>query len=79
MKKRNKVVQARLDTETSALLTDLTQALEWSESKIIRESLKLMASCTPKLRSKRITGVGKFSSGITDLGSDKRHLRGFGN
>jgi hypothetical protein len=26
----------------------------------------------------RIAGIGQFASGIDDLGSNKRHLKGFG-
>jgi hypothetical protein len=31
-----------------------------------------------KLRRSRVHEVGKFSSGIPDLGSKKKHLKGFG-
>jgi len=77
-RKTSRVVQTRLDDETSAVLKDLTTALQWTESQTIRHSLKLLASCTPKLRMRRIVGIGKFSSGLHNLGSNKKHLNGFG-
>jgi hypothetical protein len=33
-------------------------------------------ACRPAIR--RIAGLGKFTSGLPDLGSNKKHLRGFG-
>jgi len=77
-KSKTRIVHARLDEETQALLDELSEALRWNSSKVIRESLKSLASCTPQIRAKRMVGVGKFSSGITDLASNKKHLKGFG-
>jgi hypothetical protein len=47
-----------------------------SSSTVIREGIRLLAAFQPK--SRKIVGLGKFSSGLPDLGSDKKHLRGFG-
>jgi hypothetical protein len=30
-------------------------------------------------RKRTVVGVGKFASGVSDLGSNKKHLRGFGS
>jgi len=43
----------------------------------VRESLKLLAACHPP-RRRKIIGLGKFDSGIPDLGSNKKHLEGYG-
>jgi len=38
--------------------------------------IRLLAACQPK--SRKIAGLGKFSSGVPDLGSRKKHLQDFG-
>lgn len=56
----------------------LVRELGWTPSRVVREGLCVLeASC---LRRKRrgVVGLGKFQSGIPDLGSNKRHLRDFG-
>ncbi len=40
---------------------------------VVREGIRLLAATQPK--SRKVAGLGKFSSGIPDLGSDKKHLR----
>jgi hypothetical protein len=59
-----KTVQARLDR------------LGLSPSMVVREGIRLLAATQPK--SRQIAGLGKFSSGASDLGSNKKHLQGFG-
>jgi hypothetical protein len=59
-----KTVQARLDR------------LGLSPSMVVREGIRLLATTQPKNR--KIAGLGKFSSGASDLGSNKKHLQGFG-
>jgi hypothetical protein len=59
-----KTVQARLDR------------LGLSPSMVVREGIRLLATTQPK--SRKIAGLGKFSSGASDLGSNKKHLQGFG-
>jgi hypothetical protein len=59
-----KTVQARLDR------------LGLSPSMVVREGIRLLAATQPK--SRKIAGLGKFSSGASDLGSNKKHLQGFG-
>ncbi len=70
-------VQARLDAASQRQLQQLVQDLGWSPSKVVRESLKLLAACHPP-RRRKIIGLGKFDSGIPDLGSNKKHLEGYG-
>jgi len=73
----SKIVQARLDDETRAVLERLRRQTGVGESELVRRGLKLLASASEE-RPKRIIGLGRFASGRTDLGSNKRHLRGFG-
>jgi hypothetical protein len=72
------IVQARLDRETETALRNLAGRLGWSSSKIVREGIHLLDACHPAAQRPRIVGLGKFASGIRDLGSNKRHLAGFG-
>jgi len=72
------VVQARLDPEARQTLDGLVRRLGWNRSRVVRESLLLMGryhSATPR---KWVIGVGNFESGLPDLGSNKRHMQGFG-
>jgi predicted transcriptional regulator len=71
-------IQARLDPESQKALERLAGRLGWSPSKIVREGIRLLESCYGQSAGQRIAGLGKFSSGIRDLGSNKRHLKGFG-
>jgi hypothetical protein len=71
-------VQARLDAASRHDLAQLMQNLGWSPSRVVREALRRMASSHPVSGRPRIAGLGKFSSGVRDLGSNKKHLKGFG-
>ncbi|HTC87030.1 MAG TPA: CopG family transcriptional regulator [Bryobacteraceae bacterium] len=71
-----KTVQVRLDADTEKTLARLVDQLGVSPSIVVREGIRLLAASQPKTR--KIAGLGKFSSGISDLGSNKKHLRGFG-
>lgn len=71
-------VQARLDTTSRRDLAQLVRSLGWSPSQVVREALRRMASSHLPAERPHIVGMGKFSSGISDLGSDKKHLKGFG-
>jgi len=71
-------VQARLDAASEAALKRLLGRLGWSPSRVIREGVKLLDACYGRPAARRIAGVGRFESGIPDLGSNRRHLEGFG-
>lgn len=71
-------VQARLDGATQRELTRLARTLGCSPSKVVREALRQLAAAHPTKERLRIIGLGKFASGIPDLGSNKKHLKGFG-
>ena len=71
-------VQARLDRRSQIALQRLVVRLGWSPSRVVREGLRLLAACYSGPSGKRVIGVGRFASGISDLGSNKNHLKGFG-
>lgn len=73
-----RIVQSRLDPETLDLLTRLRRRTGLSDSELLRRGLRRLAEDRPRARRHRIAGVGKFASRATDLGSNKRHLQGFG-
>jgi hypothetical protein len=62
-----KTVQARLDAATEKTLARPVDQLGVSPSIVVREGIRLLAASQP--RSRKIVGLGKFSSGIPDLGS----------
>lgn len=70
--------QARLDPDSQKALERLSGRLGWSPSGIVREGIRLLESCYGQRTGQRIVGLGKFSSGIPDLGSSVRHLKDFG-
>ena len=72
------MVQARLDPESQRILADLVRRLGWTPSQVVREGLRLLAGTQPRSAGTRIAGMGKFDSGSRDLGSNKKHLKGFG-
>ena len=72
------VVQARLDPEARKTLDGLVHRLGGNPSRVVRESLLLMGRYHCASPRKRVIGVGKFQSGLPDLGSNKRHMQGFG-
>jgi len=72
------VVQARLDPQARQTLDSLVRRLGWTPSRVVRESLLLMGRHHNAAPRKRVIGVGKFASGLPDLGSNKRRLQGFG-
>ncbi|HET8549552.1 MAG TPA: hypothetical protein VFL57_16180 [Bryobacteraceae bacterium] len=72
------IVQARLDERTDRELERLSKQLGWTPSQVVREGISVLAACHGRSPRRRIFGLGEFSSGVSDLGSNKKHLRGFG-
>jgi hypothetical protein len=72
------VIHARLDTDTDAIRSELQKRLGWSDSEIVREGIKALSALVRSNGKRKIVGLGRFESGITDLGSNKKHLKGFG-
>lgn len=75
----NSTVQARLDEESRKTLKRLVDQLGWSPSKVVREGLRLLAACQVGQRGRKVIGLGQFESGVSDLGSNKKHLKDFGH
>ena len=73
-----KVVQARLDEQTDRILADLRQRTRLSESELIRRGIRSLAVLPTPGGGPRVIGIGRFHSGVPDLGSNKAHLKGFG-
>ena len=73
-----KVVQARLDDETDALLREIRGRTGLSESAIVRRGIRALAALPMAEGGPRVIGVGRFQSRTRDLGSNKAHLAGFG-
>ena len=74
----SRIIHARIDPKTEKLLTDLERRLGWNDSKIVREGIKALGSLNAPKRKRKIVGLGRFRSGVSDLGSNKNHLKGFG-
>lgn len=73
-----KLVQARLDDETDEILKELRRRTGLSDSEIVRRGVRSLAALSRPTSQLRVVGLGRFSSGIRDLGSNKEHLKGFG-
>jgi len=71
-------IQARLDSRSQASLKRLTRRLGWNSSRVVREGLRLLDACYGQATGGRVIGIGRIRSGIPDLGSNKKHLEGFG-
>jgi hypothetical protein len=71
-------VQARLDDKSRKTLTALSRALGLSRSQVLREGLRILEAAYLRRKKRGVIGLGKFRSGVTDLGSNKKHLRNFG-
>jgi hypothetical protein len=74
------VVQARLDAATARTLARLRRRTGLTDSELVRKGLLLLLLSAEKPRSGRlrIRGLGRFASGRSDLGSNKRRLVGLG-
>jgi hypothetical protein len=52
--------------------------LGWTPSRVVREGLRVLEASHLQPKKPGIIGLGKFKSGVPDLGSNKKHLRNFG-
>jgi hypothetical protein len=73
-----RVVQARLDKETTKTLEQIRKRSGWSNSEIVRRGILLLASVTPPSGRRKISGLGKYDFGVTDLATNKKYMEGFG-
>jgi hypothetical protein len=74
----SRIIHARLDTETEKVLRTLRRRLSWNDSQVVREGIKALNVLLVPRSARKIVGIGQFRSGRSDLGSNKRHLKGFG-
>jgi hypothetical protein len=74
----NSAIQARLDDQSRKRLAVLVRELGWTPSRVVREGLRVLEASYLRKKKRGVIGLGKFSSGIHDLASHKKHLRGFG-
>lgn len=52
--------------------------LGWTPSQVVREGLRVLEASRLRRNRPGIIGLGKFESGVSDLGSNKKHLRNLG-
>ena len=71
-------IQARLDADTSKKLAELERLTGWSTSRLVRQGLQLLSATRRRRKKSGVIGLGAFSSKTGDLGSNKKHLKGFG-
>ena len=71
-------IQARLDDRSRKRLRTLVRELGWSPSQVVREGLRVLEASHLRKKKRAIIGLGKFASEVPDLGSNKKHLRGYG-
>ncbi len=71
-------IQARLDDRSRKRLAVLVRELGWSPSQVVREGLRVLEASYLRRKKRGVIGLGRFCSGVSDLGSNKKHLRDFG-
>ena len=71
-------IQARLDERSRKRLAVLVRELGWTPSQVVREGLRVLEASYLRRKRRGVIGLGKFRSGVADLGSNKKHLRDFG-
>lgn len=74
----SRIIHARLDVQTERVLREIERRLGWNDSQVVREGIKALNVLLVPRRSRQIVGLGRFRSGVKDLGSNKGHLKGFG-
>ncbi len=71
-------IQARLDERSRKRLAALVRELGWTPSQVVREGLRVLEASQLRRKRRGVIGLGKFRSGVADLGSNKKHLQDFG-
>lgn len=72
-------VQARFDIKAQAALKRLIRSNGWTTSQALRECVLRVDEqrlAAPAVR--RLIGIGRFDSGVSDLATNKEHLKDFG-
>ena len=52
--------------------------LGWTPSQVVREGLRVLEVSYLRRKKAGVIGLGKFKSGVSDLGSNKKRLQNFG-
>ena len=52
--------------------------LGWSPSQVVREGLRILEASYLHRKKRGVIGLGKFCSGVLNLGTNKKHLKDFG-
>ena len=73
-----KVIQARLDLPSQKRLDALVRAFGWTPSQVVREGLRALVKNRLRKKKRKIIGLAKFHSGLSDLASNQKHLEGYG-
>jgi hypothetical protein len=73
-----RIIHARIDSQTEKLVLALQRRMGWSNSQLVREAIKALDVLLVPHRPRTIVGLGRFKSGVPDLGSNRAHLEGFG-
>jgi hypothetical protein len=71
-------LEARLDRRSQVLLDRLVRCTGWSASRVVREGVKLLTARYRLSPTKQVIGLGRFASGLSDQGSNKKHLKSIG-
>jgi len=71
-------VHARLEDRSRKRLAALVRELGWTPSGVVREGLRVLEASYLRRKRRGVIGLGKFRSGVRDLGSNKKHLSDFG-
>jgi hypothetical protein len=74
----SRIIHARLDRATEKMLRACQRRWGWSDSEVVRQAIKTLGGLLIRGRARALVGVGRFRSGVPDLGSNKNHLQGFG-
>ena len=70
--------QIGLDDRSRKRLAALVRELGWTPSQVVREGLRILDAIRLRKKKRGIIGLGKFRSGVSDLGVNKKRLRNFG-
>jgi hypothetical protein len=76
--KMRRHVHVQLDRRSHLELEELVRRLGWSPSRVVCEGIHLLAARVETPSTTKVIGTGRFASGLPDLGSNKKHLKGFG-
>ena len=74
----SRIIHARLDSATERMLRACQRRWGWSDSEVVRQAIQMLGGLLVRGRARPLVGVGRFRSGLPDLGSNKDHLQGFG-